>query len=75
MLVAQVNNAEPVPVWIFQHDEVRILRVAVQSTQRAPSDTSRAASASCSLMSATCWSKGSRGCVRGHEKVPVCGRI
>lgn len=29
MLVAQVNNAEPVPVWIFQHDEVRILRVAV----------------------------------------------
>src|SRR5215475_9071910 len=29
MLVAQVDNAEPITVWIFQHYEVRILRVAV----------------------------------------------
>src|SRR5215470_8770659 len=29
MLMAQVDNAEPIPVWIFQHNEVRILRVAV----------------------------------------------
>ena len=29
MLMAQVDNAEPIPVGIFQHNEVRILWVAV----------------------------------------------
>jgi hypothetical protein len=29
ILVAEIDNAEPVPVGIFQHDEVRILREAI----------------------------------------------
>lgn len=49
------------PVGIFQHDEVRVLRIAVQSTRRAPSATRRAASEFCSPGSATCRSKWSRG--------------
>ena len=54
--------------------EVRVVRVAPQSTRVAPSATRRAASASCSAASATCRSRCSRGWSAGGVRL-ACSAI